>query len=179
MLFGDGWVSDTKTSTIVGLGLSEEAHVKRFREALDSTHPIDHSGVYRLRIGQEGLAQGLAQHGFDEHKTNSDALPNLIENYRPHFVRGLSDADGSFAEKTDCSTFTWSLAGSSKSRFEQIIEWLPVEAKVCSKGDGSYSINVTHRDDLSLLIDWMYPEGEETKPALPRKLALAQLAGRR
>jgi hypothetical protein len=175
VLFGDGWITSNSNGTrVVGLGLQEKTHIQRFREAISSDHPIEeNSGIYRIRIGRQDLADDLAEVGFDSDKTTSSVLPDLLGELKPHFVRGLSDADGTFVENTDCRGFTWSLCGSSKGRFDAISSWLPVEAGLYEREDGCYDLQVSNREAMSLLTEWLYPEGTDTTPALPRKMALA------
>lgn len=172
MLFGDGWY--TQSTGVIGLGLQEKAHIERFAEAIESEHTVEKTNsIYRIRIRRSKLAEDLDQYGFNEHKTDSAALPALNQRFQPHFVRGLSDADGSFAENTDCHGFTWRIAGNSKERFEKLANWLPVEAPIYPKAEGSYILQVANQEGIHRLVEWMYPEGVDTTPSLPRKTALA------
>lgn len=172
MLYGDGWL--TESTGVVGLALQEKAHVERFREAIESDHPIEErNGIYRIRIGRENMVESLSHLGFDGEKTNSSTLPDITESLQCHFIRGLSDADGTFADNTGCVGFTWRITGSSRKRFERIADWLPVKGHIYPQGDECYMIQVSNQANLQTLTSWMYPNGKDTKPAMPRKLALA------
>lgn len=87
---------------VVGLGVKDEDHLMKLRNALGSSHPIRHEirtykgSVSRcavLKITCAELAHGLLQNGWDAFKKEGK-WPKVEKSLERHMVRGLIDGDG-------------------------------------------------------------------------------------
>jgi hypothetical protein len=116
-LLADGYVTKPRvhntpthrrgSAPTVGLDLStvDVKHVERFRDALQSNHPIKcrvNSSEYskgrhslaRLVINSQLLADALARYGVVPNKTAICVAPELPAQLRRHMYRGYFDGDG-------------------------------------------------------------------------------------
>lgn len=107
LLLADGCVHRHKCgSYVVSLRLHPEdrAIIERFRDFLESTHPIrersnglDVSGQLRrmcvFNANSVRLARSLERYGVVPGKTHTATAPSFLAN-NPHFWRGLVDGDG-------------------------------------------------------------------------------------
>jgi len=165
VLFGDGFVSRRDGGVDqIGLELtSDPEHVERFADDIGSNHNAQSGRIY---IADEHMLETLASYGFDHQKTRNGSVPDLDESLRQPFARGLLDADGSVGERKI------SIAG-HRPRIRAVGEWLPVEYKMYEQTydqyDPTYVLQIGVCEDVRSVVRWMWPDGAETEPALPRK----------
>lgn len=114
---------------------------EKFKADLKSNHPVNvyknsssfatqDSFAGRILITSQHMVDMLKKHGMTENKTYTISLPNLPKDLLPHFIRGLSDGDGSIVvsrlqdgpEKGRVK-FLWSLT-STKEMCEGILQFL-------------------------------------------------------
>jgi hypothetical protein len=169
-LYGDGSVvKNTENSNGVQLAVQESDRevIENYKDALESEHTITESnGAVSLNFWTDSLVSDLKRHGLTRNKTRSDSTPNLTNNIlQAAFIRGLFDADGHWGEFS-----RFNITGSNKSRFEKLGNWLPVEYYITDRGDGVYTFRVGGEARINELKNWLYPQGENTKPALSRKI---------
>lgn len=110
-LLADGCVSYRKgtkanNAPVLAVSLSEvdTHHIERFREALESNHPITHfvakSGygagktMAYFVIRSHELVNGAEKHGIVQRKTKFCPTPNLPPELMRHMYRGYVDGDG-------------------------------------------------------------------------------------
>lgn len=173
-LYGDGSVAkrdDGADGITVELHERDGAHLQKLKESLDADHSIGHRrNESSLCIYNDALVESLREHGLDEEKTHSASLPDVPTDNRAAFVRGLVDADGTF-DRCNSGTITRvTIAGSSLRRFEKLSSWVPTHSTVYLTNDGRVYFRVTGTDNVVPFIRWLYPEMEETTPALERKV---------
>jgi hypothetical protein len=177
MLWGDGGITkrgEEKYEMSFGLSEKDAGHVRAFKNAIESEHSLVNSGgneCVRIYISRGDFLQPLLDYGFKPGKTTSSSLPPLSEpSKRRDFIRGLNDADG-YVEKTGVQ-----IAGVSKKRFEKLENWIPYKTsiyKYCREDRQNIFTLVTMSSDYEEVINWMYPNGHDTSPALARKLQAA------
>lgn len=109
-LLADGFVSYRKPgktgAPTIGMSLAEIdiAHVERFRNALQSQHPIARyvaksgygagGSMARFAISSGDLVRGVEQYGIVPNKTSICATPNIPKDLMRHMYRGYVDGDG-------------------------------------------------------------------------------------
>lgn len=110
-LLADGFVSYGKSPTrrgapCIGISLSivDLVHVERFRDAIQSNHPIKQpiakSGygtgftMARLVVASQELVSGAERFGIVQHKTKICTTPQLPQELMRHMYRGYVDGDG-------------------------------------------------------------------------------------
>lgn len=176
-LFGDGqmMLRNSKTGKrSVRLSISERDidHLHRYRRAIRSEAAVVEDGDLRsVTVGDQVFAAHLLDKGFTRSKGTDGALPSLDSwRLRRGFVRGLSDADGFVGEHK------WTITDANDRRLRALRDWIPVEYDIVTEQyeDRSWAyLRVSGRAPLAALYGWLYPVGELTEPALPRKRAVA------
>ena len=169
-LYGDGTIGQHGEANYrVSLRLQEEdeKHIESFKSSLNADHKITrYDGVVGIKFSNQRISESLLSHGFSPCKTFSDSLPEIeSDSLRSAFIRGLFDADGHIGQYG-----RFNITGASRERFEKLAEWLPVESTIVDRGDGAYTFRVGGKPQLDELQSWLYPDGEQTKPALQRKI---------
>lgn len=173
VLYGDGTVSADRPRVALNVSIRDSELVSGFSQALDSTYAIttterENDTMVTTQIYDSEFVQSLGSVGLNPQKTHSDVLPEIEPDLFPHFSRGLSDADGHFGYhrggKVECR---WVLTG-SPGRMAGIADRLPVGVATYEV-NGSAQLRVGKQRELIPLIEWLYPEGNETAPALERK----------
>lgn len=168
-LYGDGSISKCGDSIAVSLAvqLSDIEVIESYKVALESEHSlIEQDDKCSLTYYTESLVSSLQSHGLTFNKTFSDSLPDLTKDqFQAAFVRGLFDADGHWGQFS-----RFNITGSNENRFEKLGNWLPVDYYITDRGDGAYTFRVGGEERLNELKEWLYPNGEDTEPALTRKI---------
>jgi len=172
-LVGDG---SATTSFCLGLSAKDASHLYDFRDAIDSEHTIGEfvsssgADIVQLTIGRNDFVNKVKDVIGGGDKTYSDSLPEIPESEHRHFVRGLLDADGCIP-KTEGNTIKLNIAG-HVPRLEKIAEILPVnvEPKETEKHETTNHGRIRiYGENARSIIDWLYPQGEDTEPKLDRK----------
>jgi hypothetical protein len=173
MMYADGSVyeKDGELSQVF-LGLKDREHVVLFRDTLDAGYRVRRrdDGGNELTITSREMANDLSKLGCGNEKTFSATLPELDhDEFRAAFVRGLYDGDGSL---NDYNTFR--ICGANGERLSKVLEWIPSSGYVgktsSGRGNPLFNINVRQKHNVEMLWSWLYPEAEETTPALERKM---------
>lgn len=176
-LYGDGSVQRREGGTLrlrLCVAEEDEAHLRKFRNALGSTHSVTRQederdgcqSTVRVNIQNDHLTSRLVELGLTPDKTFGDSLPDLDTEHRRHFVRGLFDADGHVGDSL------YVVATSvSPERLSRIRRWTPGESYI-QETTTSYQLR-TPASGAGSLFDWLYPVGHKTEPALRRKAKVA------
>lgn len=169
---GDGCMRRSDNNE--GLSFSIEIHeadkklLESFKEAVGARqklcHRPDRPHVY-IRIRNRRFCKHLWNWGVTPNKTHDGFTPILDEEYRPAFVRGLLDSDGHINNPRDGGKKV-RLSSSSKGRLSHVNEWLPVDGDV--RKQNIHYLCVYGKRAIRLL-KWLYPNLEDTSPALTRK----------
>lgn len=172
-LVGDG---SATTSFSLGLSAKDSAHLYEFRDAINSEHTIGEfvsssgADIVQLTIGRNDFVNKVKSVIGGEDKTHSDSLPEIPEPEHCHFVRGLLDADGCIP-KTEDGSVRLNISG-HVPRLEKVAHILPVdvEPKETEKHQTANHGRIRiYGDDARSVIDWLYPQDEDTEPKLDRK----------
>lgn len=106
-IFADGFIGKNNSSERFGISLSkvDEEHLYKFKNAINSTHPIRTYKVSngykvgvdycRIIIAEKKIVDDLIKQGCVYHKTDILEPPNIPKILRRHWIRGYMDGDGS------------------------------------------------------------------------------------
>jgi hypothetical protein len=168
LLYADGSIFEKNGElSQVFLGLKDREHVVLFRDTLDADYRVRRrdDGGNELTITSRKMANDLSELGCGNEKTFSDVLPDLYhDDLRAAFVRGLYDGDGNL---NDYNTFR--IYGVNKERLLKILDWIPSSGYIDER-NGKSVIYVRQKHGVEELWSWLYPNCEETSPALERKM---------
>jgi len=170
-IFGDGCVTSRESQDCLSVELHERDidHLCKLKDDLSAEHSISRRrNEACLSVYDDRLVESLRKKGCDENKTKSSAVPNIPTDFRPDFIRGLVDADGTY-DKYEQTVTRISIIGGNDKRFKELATWLPVEAQVYEHG-GKYYLRVTGSDAAENLIHWMFYDAADTRPFLDRKV---------
>lgn len=176
-LFGDGTLrvrnAETKRYSVrLCLHEKDSGHLERYKKVIRcKSATIEDGGMRCVDVGNQTFAEHLFEKGFTSSKGTDGSLPTL-ETWplKRGFVRGLADADGYYGPNK------WTITDANTKRLERLRAWIPVEFDVVEEQhDGRkwayLRVSRTHR--LRALYSWLFPRGEATEPAMPRKKAIA------
>jgi intein/homing endonuclease len=164
----------------LSLQREDKGHIKEFTNEVDSTykivdHTIDGSKQTRVAITNHEFCKHLVSKGMVVDKSSTDTSPDVDEEYRPEFIRGFFDGDGSFCV-TDLGYQTnvqWSIAAKSRRRLKILHRWL---SNMCISGGSIYSyeyisnrLDICGKKDCVAIWDTLYPSDFSTEPSLMRK----------
>ena len=84
---------------------------------------------YRIGYGRKNLTETLKSFGFQVEKTGNEFVPKYInKNNFPHFLRGLSDGDGSFnitiSKRHNSNYLNWEITCASRDFLQKILDYL-------------------------------------------------------
>lgn len=175
-IYGDGCVTDpdSKTGRIFTISLHSDdtEHLEKFKQSIDSQHSlceVDNRHYTNLPIHNEVFVDGLVKHGVTHNKTHNNVVPAIDPDLRPHFVRGLFDADGSLREDR------WVITSSSMGRMEVLKEWIGVDdLKVRDYNEHSWKLATFKQKSIHKVLQYIYPSDKDTSPSLTRKLKTAE-----
>jgi hypothetical protein len=186
MMYADGCVTTQgdDTSLVAKLTLAEQDvnTVQAFKDAIDSGHAVAEitkpdgcQNQVSLTVTDTRFCEHLIYHGVVRRKSHKDTFPELSEAFRPAFIRGYFDGDGSISKSKNRNSMMvdWSITGASRNRIESLFSWLQelgVRGGSCfACGDGSHKLSVKALSDLKRVWDAVWPEGTDTEPAMRRK----------
>lgn len=126
LFMADGWI-DNKNG--VYISVCDKQIIDDLVRATNYTNTITHiikknnfgkQNMYR--IGYQKLNIEMRELGFNESKTGNEFIPTKIENTFNHFLRGLSDGDGSFyySERKSGNYLSWELISASEEFLKNI-----------------------------------------------------------
>jgi intein/homing endonuclease len=168
-LFGDGSINNKRVHLRVQNG--DEDHLRKFRNTIDSDATVTEAkSTVEFSVCKKKFRSYLRNHGFTESKTKDDSLPQLHFSLRPHFIRGLFDADG--CADIEDGRRRWRITSASEERLEKIYSWL---TEIGVQGGGVYpnrtwyELCISNQSDIGIIVNHCYPNGTDTKPSLMRK----------
>lgn len=167
----DGWMDTTLRQ--VRVSSIDEQIIRDLAKAIGYTNKIyeqknrkfgskELSGTtqYSISLNSIFVTHYLIKMGYDRLKTGNEFLPQSVL-FR-HFMRGLSDGDGSFFIHKDKGNkrLGWQLSSASGTFLQDILDKLRSESVVGSRSSvradrSLYRICLAHHDSLRLA-DWMY-----------------------
>lgn len=188
MLTADGAIAQNGNhgglATVLELHEDDGYLVEQFKEDIDSGHKISTvqsnfagaSTHYRISVTNKEFTQTLIDRGVKMNKSQSQELPDIDPEYRPAFVRGFFDGDGSITllEHHGEDTGEWRLHNKSKNRLETIWEWIRCwgvkSGNINVDKNGVSDLSISKESDIKRIWRTMYPKGENTYPSMQRKV---------
>lgn len=183
LMYADGCVTTYGDEGLVAkLTLSEQdGHtVEAFKDAVDAEYAV--SPIHKkdgqhdqlsIAIRDTEFCEYLKAHGVVQRKTHKDTFPELSEEFRPAFIRGYFDGDGTFGINSGRYIANWSITGASEERISSIYSWLQnigVEGgSFFETGRKYYVIAIKSEGDIQTLWESLYPSGRNTEPSMNRK----------
>lgn len=149
-LFGDGCVRRRSSGgDRLSLRSKDRIVIKQFKDDIGAEHDIVQGpeGYYSIAIVSDKVVERLSCLGLDEKKTHTGTIPDVPEEYRGDFVRGIYDADGTLGE------YEWVVYGNTQ-RLEKLSKWLPCKA-VVAEYDGLGRLRVSDESNLKTLEKWI------------------------
>ncbi len=144
-LYADGYILSKRTRSGHGnenqsfgfsISIQDVELLEKFKQDLKSNHPINiyknntgfktESSYGRILITSQHLVDNLKKYGMVENKTTIVNMPNLSPQLIPHFIRGLSDGDGSVIIshlKNGSLKYNWQLT-STKEMCQGILDFI-------------------------------------------------------
>lgn len=174
--------------------------LNKIKHSISSSHPIRISTRFsstvkpacELQFYDNIWCSDIMNLGFIESTQNKHqniTLPSMPDNLIPHFIRGYFEGDGSIAFSTD-GKLSLLIATSSAPMAEAITtHW--IKKQICTNQrckliykknlrshnrNITYDIQLTQRDDLKNVIDWLYPNHLVDNICMNRKFQQATLA---
>lgn len=176
LFYADGWVSSNGKFGIK-LKSSDGYLLETLKKDLDSEHSLyiknpdnpNWSKVVSFSVSRPDFVETLISHGLDGDKTDSNSLPELAPEHRPHFIRGLFDGDGTISFSNDSyESSACQITGISPGRFEILCNWIPLDTRIYERHNGAVDLSVPS-DSRVEFFHYIYPDGSETEPKLARK----------
>jgi len=171
-IIADAYVAEKQFK--LKISKKDKEHLEKFKQDISAGHVIyeDDSGM-----GGVSVSMTIGRHDFTKklysivgkEKTFSDSIPDIPKEYWNSFVRGIYDGDGTI--KHEDSARIIGIVG-HVPRLENIDEMIPFEVNVKNnKNHPTENHGYLHctGDEAEKIINWMYPQGEETEPKLDRK----------
>jgi hypothetical protein len=175
-LFGDGSIVDGGYRHMLHLELQRRDghHVRRFARAVESDYKIAdldrHVETTSIRITNQRFIDHLIGAGLTPDK---NSVPPVDPHFRPAFIRGLFDADGSFPESYV------NISSTKQHHLKTIAEWYTdlgiegthyeYERKPGAAGSDYFQLNVFGRPGIAAAWGVLWPDGTDTDPCLARK----------
>lgn len=165
----------------LGISVIDKGHLQKFKSDVDykNKYTINNSGYsdmpqIRLCVGQKQFVECLIDKNATQDKISEGILPDINEEMKPHFIRGLYDADGYRTDDYD----QWSITSKYEILLDNLKPWLPVESTIYENNRNehdsdeeriSYKLTVTGKESMKKLHKFIYPNGCQTYPILGRK----------
>lgn len=123
-LYADGSVTDFGAyKTDISLAEKDKDHLEKYRQALESTHPIITRGITfnnktyyscRLNISNKAMAEALINKGCVPKKSLILTFPTeeqVPKELRRHFIRGYFDGDGCISYSSNDHSYNFNILG--------------------------------------------------------------------
>lgn len=156
-LFADGCVYNNQT--IIHLQMGDLGHLTKLKDEISPNTSIKHIKItnsVRLVFSSVSLSERLKQLGME----TKDRIPNIENDLKHHFIRGLFDGDGCiyFHDRRNTREYHWSLVGE-----KPILEWVKEEFGIASiKGgcvfyrDGIYNLQYGGNRQVEGIKNYLY-----------------------
>ena len=168
-LFGDGSIN--KKRLTLCLKESDKKHLFKFKQSIESEATVGHyNDSVEISICKKKIREDLRSWNLTETKTSDGTLPNIEQELRPAFVRGLFDADG--CADISKGRIRWRITSICKERLTKIYDWLAewgVDGGGVYPGQSWHELTLSAKEDIRTIRKKIYPDGIDTKPSLERK----------
>ena len=178
-LFGDGSIYKGKNRYTLKLELQRRDghHVRAFSHAIGSGYKISerdrHVPTTVMHITNQAFVQGVLDTGF---RPSKEFIPDIPEEHRLAFIRGLFDADGYVGRSG--SVFQWTITSIQEPILRAVQKWLSdcgISATIYSRTpqeetySRAYNLCIQNRPGGRGVYNTLWPDGLETTPCLQRK----------
>jgi hypothetical protein len=178
-LAADGYIGKNNHIAL-HLKLEDTDHLYRFRESLESNHPVKiykypYQSLAKIVITSPQLVADLAKYGIVNNKSCSLKWPQVDDKLIVHFIRGYFDGDGGFLishHKGDKSPRISASITSTQSILEGIRDYFTIQCNlpqpliIKAYRGKVYCIRYCHREAVKRIADIFY---RDATIFLPRK----------
>lgn len=113
--------------------------------------------IYKLCMHSKQICKRMTELGCPKKKTFKTTMPQLQENLINHYVRGLSDGDGSIYQSNGYWQFTLAGTHSLLISIQAILAKDNITSFIYEHGN-IYILRVARQDDLARFGQWLYKD---------------------
>lgn len=168
LLLADGSISKNRKGTPrmkLSLKHEDSLFLQNFLDDIEAHTNLQRNGeTTGVEITSKKIVEDLKKHGINSSKTETSTIPDINSKYYNSFLRGMIDGDGHVSKTRS----RFSITAKSKGRLENLAKCIPFETTIY-ENSGAYKIMIGRKNNFLDLVKWLYPDLEDTEPALPRK----------
>lgn len=169
LLYADGCVSSDSSKHELELGLKDEEHVKKFKEALGAyNHKITTVTdkrwsqicyIYHFSIKDKQLYNDLIKWGCTPNKSLTlGKIPNIPRDYISHFIRGYFDGDGSLHWVNSTNNYRIAFCGTKAFLKDLTKELVLPNTSPQARESKDYQIQIMGRHQVYRVLEYMYKD---------------------
>lgn len=177
LLYADGYINHegfylSLCETDIDILESFKSHIKYNGSIKSKTYKNrNHCNQKQLNIFSKKLASDLILLGCVQNKSHIVKYPNFLsKKYRPHFIRGVFDGDGSVFKSRQSGVIGFSIIGNYnliRGILDVLIEDLRIKDKTLQKdkrcnGD-IVSFKISSKKELILIYNYLYNNSENIR----------------
>lgn len=171
ILFGDGNID--KRGSRIRIAVGDLLFANQIKNVMGMGNVVYEKyrkgGCYLLDFYSSLIVQELKEDfGLMPNKTGTMIFPIIKDDLLPHFIRGLSDADGCFAinKRSTSSPLRWAYTSKSENFMKSLRDILISHCdinyiKFLLNKDGNFTLEYAHKSSISIG-NWIYANSNET-----------------
>ena len=164
-IFADGHLTPDGKLDIC---IKDKDHIEKFKKDIKSNHKISTrtikgSNYYRISIQDKIIAKRLNELGIAHNKTYGWNIPNIPDEYMPHFIRGLYDGDGNLNVRGSATAFR--IVCYDKSILELLmnhildnVENVKGHIRIYDYPNRIPELNISSKKALESFLIWLYKD---------------------
>ena len=153
----DGNISGNTLS----ISQNERYILERINDAMESDYKITRrsngkNDIHTLSIYRKSIVEDLKSLGVLEAKSRDIRMPNIPNEYLPHFIRGVIDGDGWVQDRG----YVMNVTNASKSFAESLHEIFNdrgLNGRITEQGN-AFRVWVSGKQDVIDLAEWLYED---------------------
>lgn len=162
-IFADGHLSIDGGLDIC---IKDKEHIEKFKADIKSNHKIsirtiNDTNYYRINIRDKTIASRLNELGVVHDKTYGWNVPDIPDEYLPHFIRGLYDGDGNLNVRGSQSAFR--IICYDRTVLETLMNRIIENVKEVENHIRIYEydykipeLNISSKASLNAFLKWLY-----------------------
>lgn len=178
-IFADGTVNRSGTTLAIAIKATDKPVLDAIRGDMNLTREITvriekpdprckvNNPKAWLHVGSTYLVKTLADlHGLYPNKSHrDDPMPNVPEEFLPHFARGYIDGDGCISRYGQCPKGRWAVSMVGQTLFitqlrDRICAATGLPARAIVRGKGCVTTQWQTARYIERLATWLYPPGD-------------------